>query len=286
HLNRALGAAVDELIDVRIPGVVDLARLAVPDDAAFVDHGDAVGDLARARHVMRDRDRGRAEILDAFDDEIVDYIAHDRIEAGGRLVEDDDLGLGGDGAGEANALLHAARQLGWTQLADFGAKPDRAELFQRDVFGYAAIHAAALDQAESDILPDAQRIEQRRALEQHAEFLHQRFAMAARQRRDFLSVDLDRAGIGIDQAEDAFDGDGFARARAADDDDAFLMADIEIDTVEHGLAPEGFLQAADRNLGFGDFGRDDVRRDRHERRSISRMRAGLKSVCRKSRVSG
>jgi hypothetical protein len=137
-----------------LPLRIDLVGLALPDDPALVDHGDVVGDLAGRRHVVGDRDGGGAEALDAVDDEIVDDVGHDRVEAGRRLVEEDDLGVRGDGAGEADALLHAARQLGREQLGDVGAEAHLLELVERDVLGLVARHLAALDQAEGDVLPD------------------------------------------------------------------------------------------------------------------------------------
>ncbi len=87
-----------------------------------IDHGDAIGDLARRGHVVRDRDRGGAEIVHALDDEFVDHVGHDRVEPGGGLVEDDDLGFGGDGARQCHAFLHPARKLGRAQR-----RPPRAQ---------------------------------------------------------------------------------------------------------------------------------------------------------------
>ena len=171
HLDRPLGAAVDELVDIGVAGMVDLGGRAVPDDAALVQHRDAVGDLARADHVVGDRDRGGAELAHAFDDQLVDHVGHDRVEPGGRLVEEDDLGLGGDGAGERHALLHAARQLGRAAARRLRARarPRRASASAISLRRVPR-HAAPLDQAEGDVLPDAQRVEQGAALEQHAEF--------------------------------------------------------------------------------------------------------------------
>src|ERR1700710_1759714 len=54
HLDRAFGAAVDELIDIGVAAGVDVLGRAVPDDLALVEHGDAVGDLAGADHVVSD----------------------------------------------------------------------------------------------------------------------------------------------------------------------------------------------------------------------------------------
>src|SRR5262245_37342195 len=108
HLDRPLGATMDELVDVRVPAGVDRTRRALPDDLAFVDHGDAVGNLAGRRHVVGDGDGGGTQALHAVNDEVVNDVGHDRVETGGRLVEEDNLGIGGDGARQANALLHAA----------------------------------------------------------------------------------------------------------------------------------------------------------------------------------
>ena len=186
----------------------------------------------------------------AFDDQIVDDVGHDRIEAGGRLVEEDDLGLGGDGARQADALLHAARQFGRPQLGRLrGRARPRASFSIAISLRLRARHAAALDQAERDILPDAAANRTARALEQHAEFAASALrARRARSAGDLLAVDLDRAGIGLEQAEDAFDQHRFAGARAADDDEALAGAAVEIDAVEHDLAPERLAQPRYRDL--------------------------------------
>ncbi len=55
HLDRTILTSVNELIDIRIAAVVDLRRRTFPDNLATIEHGDAVGDLARADHVVGDR---------------------------------------------------------------------------------------------------------------------------------------------------------------------------------------------------------------------------------------
>src|SRR6185295_4298951 len=132
------------------------------------------------------------ETLDAVDDEIVDDVGHDRVEAGRRLVEEDDLGIGGNGAGETHPLLHAARQLRRVELADLGSEPDLAELGEGNVPGLAPAHLLALDEAEGDVLPDGERIEQRRSLEQHAEARQDLVALRPRQAYHLLAADADR----------------------------------------------------------------------------------------------
>ena len=71
-----------------------------PDDAAVVEHRHAVRDLARRRHVVGDGECGDAEVTD----QVVDLVDVDRVDAGGGLVEEDDLGARSDGAGERDTL--------------------------------------------------------------------------------------------------------------------------------------------------------------------------------------
>src|SRR5260370_1103539 len=168
HLDRAGGAAVDELVDIGIAGIVDLRLGAVPDDFSVIDHGDPVGDLARRDHVVGDRYSRGAELLDAFHDELVDDVGHDRVEPARRLVEEDDLRLGGDGARQCDPLLHAARQFGRHELGDVGAEPDRGKLLQRDILGLGTAHSVTHDQAERYVLPHRLRVVRRASLEQHA----------------------------------------------------------------------------------------------------------------------
>ena len=173
---------------------------------------------------MGDRDGGGAQFLHAFDDKLVDDVGHDGIEAGGRLVEEDDLRFGGDGAGQRHALLHAAGQFCRRKFGDIGAKADLGELLHRLVAGRFAVHAPALDQAEGDVFPDRQRIEEGAALKQHAELLQDPLAVARAHADDLFAIDQDAAALGLHQAEDAFERHRFAGARSADDDEGFARA--------------------------------------------------------------
>src|SRR5262249_36708150 len=152
-------------------------------------------------------------------------------------------------------LLHAARQFGRAQHRDLGVKADRGELLHRDVARLRPRDAPALDQPERDIFPDAQRIEQRRALEQHAELAHQLGPRAAAQTDRVGAVDADRPRIRVQQAEDAFEQNRFSRAGAADDDEALAAAAGDIDAVEHLLWPECLAYTLD-----GDFRGGSVHR--------------------------
>ena len=114
-------------------------------------------------------------------------------------------GLGGDGAGEGDALLHAAREFGRIEIADAGGKADLGEEFGGTVAAFGTAQPALGEQAEHDVLPDRQAVEQRAVLEQHADAGTDGFLFAAGKAEDVGAVDLDAACVGFEQAEDAFE---------------------------------------------------------------------------------
>ena len=98
-----------------------------------------------------------------------------------------------------------------------------------------------MDETEGDVLPDPERVEQRRALEQHAELAQHHVARMAVKMRHQLAVDENLAGIGAQNAEHAFDHHRFAGAGPADHHQRLAVVDLEIDAVEHHFAPNRFL---------------------------------------------
>src|SRR5690606_17594124 len=107
---RALRLSVDELVDRRVGGGLRLGDGALEEHLAAVEHPDAVRDGERARHVARDDDDGGLLCALLVADEVVDLLAGHGIEARGRLVVEDDRRSGDGGAGDAHALLLAARE--------------------------------------------------------------------------------------------------------------------------------------------------------------------------------
>ncbi len=77
---------------------------------AQIHEGGLARDAGCLLHVMGDDDDRvfGAQLVDQF----LDLGGRERIECRGRLVEEDDLRLDGNGAGDAEALLLAARKAG------------------------------------------------------------------------------------------------------------------------------------------------------------------------------
>ena len=86
---------------------LQLARRALGDDLAAVDHGDPVGELVGLVEVLRaEQDRGA--LRDERADDVPDLVARARVEARRRLVEEHELGRDDDARGDIDPPAHAA----------------------------------------------------------------------------------------------------------------------------------------------------------------------------------
>ena len=112
--------------------LADLLRVAVDrlDRRAVTDDGDLVGDLREFVQFVRNDDRGDALRLE-LDEQPQQRVAVGFVEAGGRLVEDQQLDLLGERLGDLDQLLLADAQIGDEGVrrfleADFGQEFARA----------------------------------------------------------------------------------------------------------------------------------------------------------------
>ena len=212
-----------------------------------------VGDGADGGHVVGDGDGGGADLGDELADQRVDDAGEDRVEAGGGLVEEDDRRVGGDGAGEADALLHAAGELGRVEVGGLGAEADAGELGDGERAGVACARGAC-----------------GRGMRRKATFCQTvRLSKSAppwksmpkwrrKARRSISAKGLPSiricAGVRGEDAEDAFQRHRLAGAGAADDDEALAGHDLERDAGEHGLGAEGLADVAELDARHGRAG--------------------------------
>ena len=72
------------------------------------------------------------------------------------------------------------------------------------------------------------------------------------------AIDEDLSRVGLEQADDVLDRDGFSGARVADDDHRLAFDDVEGEALEHLLGAEGFVDVDQlrswREAGSGDAG--------------------------------
>src|SRR6266513_3926934 len=98
--------------------LADVLGLAVSDLAPVVQDRDAIGDVHDHAHVVLDERDRRAELLVDVEDEAAHVLLLLDVHAGHRLVEQEELGLGGERAAELDALLEPVGQAAGRRLAD------------------------------------------------------------------------------------------------------------------------------------------------------------------------
>ena len=133
-------------------------------------------------------------LLAGADDQLVDDVAHDRVEAGGRLVVEQHFGVHGQRPGQADALPHAAGKLGRRLAEHAVGQPDLRQAARRRS---ASIFSAAcwliLSQRKRDVLGDGHAVEQRGVLKHEAEAAAQRGELLVVEFVDPLAVENDVA---------------------------------------------------------------------------------------------
>jgi hypothetical protein len=191
------------------------------------------------------------------DDQMVDGVDEDGVEAGGRLVEEDDLRLGDERPRDGDALAHAAGDLGGVFVphlreADLsqGLLRPRQELGRRK--------PAALPDGEQDVVQHAERVEERPALEHDAEALADPVEGPPAEGSHVLAVDHHAPGVGPDQPEEVPEQHGLAASRASDDDHQLGLRDLEVDPAEDLLGPKALAEALDADQGSGSAGHDST----------------------------
>src|SRR5260221_9318820 len=165
--HRAFGAAVDELAHEGLGARADLVGSALGDDPALRHEINVVDHAERLLHVVRDDDRGGAERVVQLADQAHDDAEGDRIEAGERLVVENQLRIQGNGARQRHAPCHAARELGRREMR-CAAQADRVQLHHHQVVQQLVGQRGMLAQRERHVLVHRHVGEQRTELEQHA----------------------------------------------------------------------------------------------------------------------
>ena len=230
----------------------DLGGRPLLHDAAVVHEDDPVRDLPGERHLMRDDDAGHPARRECADR--IEHLAHQLgIERRGRLVEQNDRRLHRDRAGDRDALLLAARQLGRTLVEMIAEKH-----FPQLLGGARA--RDRLRQPEHMARPDRHIVQCREvrkqveALEHEAdaaaldrELAFGRILEAARDRDppDRTAVNVDRAAVRESPGAflDAAQQRSFLpEPDAPDHHHRLAAADVEVDIAQHRARAEALRQ--------------------------------------------
>ena len=153
----------------------------------LVQHGEPVADDARARNVVRD-DHERGAALLRLDEQLVDLAGRNRIEAGTRLVHEQDRRVERHGAGEPGPLLHPARQVA-RHLVEVLLETDVRELARRALANVGIGPVGVAPHRKRHVVADRHRVEQRRVLKEEAHVLPHVGQLAPVERRDVAFLD-------------------------------------------------------------------------------------------------
>src|SRR5260370_31203198 len=97
--------------ELRDGGLVDAVAGIAVDDASILHHQDAVGDFENeAQHLLAHHDGEIAHLADLLE-ELGDLLDDRRLDAFGRLIEQEDFWIAGERARDRELLLLAARQV-------------------------------------------------------------------------------------------------------------------------------------------------------------------------------
>ena len=222
----------------------------VADGDFFVNEdGDAVADADQRVEVVGDHDDSEAEAVAQRGDEFVEVVCADGVEAGGGFVEEEDFGIQREGAGEADAFLHAAGKLGRGVIGSFGLQADEAEFDGGEVAPQGDGQVGEFAHRHEDILCDGEAGEQSSLLKQDAPAAAEGFGLVGIIGVWVFTEDADFSGVGAEEADHLAHKDGFSGAGAADNADDLALIDGEVEVLVDGVGAE-----AGEEVAHGDDG--------------------------------
>ena len=180
-----------------------------------MDQRHAVGKGARAANIVRHHYGLHIPLLLQVDDQLPNLGSGDGIQAGGRLVEQNDLGIERQGPREADALLHAARNLGGQFVEILVLNTDA---FQQLAGAFAPLVPGAAGvphQRKFHVLFHREGVVESRLLEQKPQFLPHFVEFVRAGMLDLLPENADGPRVGRREADQHFEQHALARPAAA-----------------------------------------------------------------------
>ena len=216
----------------------DVVRLPLFQDFPFVDEEDAVGDFPGKAHFVGDDGHGHAVFGQILDD--VQYFAdHFRVQCRCRFIEEHELRLHGQGAGNGHTLLLTAGQSFGIGVFLIGQADFFQELDSR-LRRFILAFTAGLHGRQDDVLQDRHVREEIEALENHADFLADIVDALGIAHAD--AIDDDFPSRRLFQIVDAAQDRTLAGTGRADDDDDFFILNGQVDALQDFVLAKTFFQ--------------------------------------------
>ena len=139
------------------------------DDLAVGEHRNPVADRVERIEIVRDQEYRQPQGTLERQRQFVERRRPDRVEPGGRLVEEQEFGIERQRARKSRALPHPARQFGRIFGPRVGGQSGHHDLVRGDLVQQREIKVGIeFAKRHLHVLGDGQRREQRAALKQHA----------------------------------------------------------------------------------------------------------------------
>ncbi len=213
---------------------------------------EVVADVEDAGQLVRHHDDGGPETVAQLEDQVVEPLRADRIEAGRGLVEEQDVGIERHGARQTGALAHAAADLGRIESLE-PAQPDQRQ-FQRHQFGdLGGAEFCVFVQRQRHVLGQRHRAPQRAALEQHAETPADLHAPLGSRGPEALAVVIDVAARRPFEPDHVLEQGALAAAAGAHHDEDAAAPHGEVDVALDDIGVEYHVEVlhGDADVGVG-----------------------------------
>ncbi|GAB4000120.1 hypothetical protein GCM10029992_31040 [Glycomyces albus] len=176
---------------------------------------------------MSDEDDRLVQLALQVEELVLHVLADERVERAERLVHQQDLGVGRQGAGQADALLHAAREL-HGQLVLLTAQADHLDRLAGPVLTLGPGQALDLE-AEGHVVDHGAVRQEREVLEDHADLVAAQLAQGlGGQPAEVDAVDPDVPGGRLDQVVEHADEGRLAGTGQAHDHEDLPGGDLEV----------------------------------------------------------
>ncbi len=255
----------------------DVRHRARFDDLTGVHHRDAVADAADHIHLMGDQDDGQLQFTVDLGQQLQHLGGGLRVQRAGGLVAEQDVRLGGQRPGDADALLLPTGQLRRV-FACVIFQADAPEQGGDTTLDLAFRVAAGQTQRHGDIIGDRLGHQQIEVLEDHPHALAKAPQAFGIQRGDIFAVDQDATAGRFFQPVDQAQQGALAGAGVADQAEHLAGADFQPGRLQRGNIATG------NPVGFMDVLEFDHGRTLWLRRSQDfRRKAGILPVWRPAR---
>jgi hypothetical protein len=196
---------------------------------------------------VRDDHDGRVDLGVEVDEQLRDVAGAHRVEAGVRLVDEDDLRVEDQRAGETRAFAHAAGDLAGQFLLR-ACEADHVHLVGDDRADLGLGLLRVLAQREGDVVEEVHRAEQRAVLEEDAEEFAGFVELVLTAAHQVDTIDDDAAGVRFQQADQTFQEHGFPGAGRTEHDAHLAGRESQRDVLPDSLLPERLREVLDDDL--------------------------------------